>query len=162
MNALYVYFGKEKRICACLLLDDKFRVLSRGLSFCSKLDRPTKVTARQIANNRAIEALQHATSDESSFGFLAVTRPEVEAILESAGIPLGPDREVPPCFKFKAEYRPQWTYLSEKERAVLYGWCAGYAVFLSNKIQKMIEDHTGTQEFLMDTIKAGDANVTNG
>lgn len=122
---LYVYFGKERRVTSCLILDDSGELLARGLAFCSFKDQPCKRRGRMIAEGRAMKAVDFATSDGSSFGFLKADRPEVEQILEESGIDLWPPdavakqaymREIPEAFKYKAEYRP--LEISDKEEAV--------------------------------------------
>jgi hypothetical protein len=112
---LYVYFGKERRVSSCLILDDDGKLIARGLAFCSFMDQPNKKRGRMIAEGRAMKALENATSDGSSFAFLKSCRPEVEQILEESGVDLWPPdaivkmvylREIPEEFRYKAEYIP--------------------------------------------------------
>ena len=122
---LYVYFGKERRVTSCLIVDDNGELLARGLAFCSFKDQPNKKRGRMIAEGRAIKALKYGTDDGSPFGFLESCRPEVEQILEDSRIDLWPPdavvkqvclRDIPDTFKYKAEYRP--AMISPKEEAV--------------------------------------------
>lgn len=123
---VFVFLGKGKRICSCLLLDDKYRVAARGLSFGSFSEKAlTRKEGKRRAIGRARAALALPNPDRVPIAFQEAVRPEVAAIVESAGFNLGPSRSLPTQFRYKAESCPLWSVLTDREQTTLYRLLAG-------------------------------------
>lgn len=58
----YTHFSDKSVRTVCILEDKKNKEIALGFSFCSPLDRFTKIEARNKACGRAICAVEHKTN----------------------------------------------------------------------------------------------------
>jgi len=94
---------RRPRVTVCLLCngDPEPVPISRGIAICSDLDMPRKKTGRQIALGRALSALKRRETGDRMIQY--------EAWLSGAHF----------ISEYKREFQPK---LTDKERAILYGW----------------------------------------